>query len=301
MRDTLGFVAAKRKLPPPALCRGRSLDFTRVRIMGVVNVTPDSFSDGGNLFDAPAALEAIARMAEEGADIIDIGGESTRPGSKGVDAAEELRRIMPVIERLDLEKGPLISVDTQKPEVARTALAAGAHILNDVRGLADPQMRAAAAEFSAAAIAMHMKGDPRTMQESPVYEDVVREVVEYLEARALDAEKDGVGSVMLDPGIGFGKTWDHNLDILRDLGSLSALGRPIVIGVSRKTFIGAATGIERPSERLIGSKVAEAFAAAAGADVIRTHDVAAAREAIEMAEAFARGRVHRSSGEREDS
>ena len=300
MRDTLGFLFSKRTPPPPALCRGRALDFTRVRIMGVVNITPDSFSDGGNFFDATAALDTISRMTEEGADIIDIGGESTRPGSQGVDAAEELRRIMPVIERLGGERGPLLSVDTQKPEVARAALAAGAHILNDVGGLADPEMRAAAAEFSAAAIAMHMRGKPRTMQENPVYADVVREVAEYLEARALEAERDGIGSVMLDPGIGFGKTWDHNLDILRDLGALSALGRPIVIGVSRKTFIGVATGVERPAERLIGSKVAEAFAAAAGADVIRTHDVAAAREAIGMAEAFASGRVHRDNGERED-
>jgi len=263
--------------------------------MGVINVTPDSFSDGGRCLDPARALEAVARMAEEGADIVDLGGESTRPGAAAVDASEELRRVMPILERLDPGRGPLISIDTRKPEVARAALAAGAHIVNDVTGLTDPAMRAAVAGAGAAAVAMHMRGEPRTMQENPVYGDVAREVAAYLEARAREAEAAGVRSVLLDPGIGFGKTWDHNLEILRQMALFTDLGRPVVVGVSRKAFVGAATGVERPEERLVGSKVAEAFAVLGGADVIRTHDVRAAVEAARMAEAIARGRVERAS------
>lgn len=291
MREALTFLPGRRTPPAPAGCRGRVLDFTRARIMGVLNVTPDSFSDGGKFVDLHRALEAVARMAEEGADIIDIGGESTRPGSVPVDEAGELRRVMPVLERLDPSKGPFLSIDTRKPGVARAALDAGVHIVNDVGGLSDPGMREAAARTGAAAIAMHMRGEPRTMQENPVYEDVVREVCSFLEERARGAEAAGVRSVWVDPGIGFGKTWDHNLGILRRLPAFMALERPLVIGVSRKAFVGAITGVQRPEERVIGSKVAEAFAAMAGADVIRTHDVGAAREALQMAAALARGSV----------
>ncbi len=295
MREVLSFAPRRRLPPPPAECRGRRLDFARVRVMGVINVTPDSFSDGGRCLDPARALEAVARMAEEGADIVDLGGESTRPGAAAVDASEELRRVMPILERLDPGRGPLISIDTRKPEVARAALAAGAHIVNDVTGLTDPAMRAAVAGAGAAAVAMHMRGEPRTMQENPVYGDVAREVAAYLEARAREAEAAGVRSVLLDPGIGFGKTWDHNLEILRQMALFTDLGRPVVVGVSRKAFVGAATGVERPEERLVGSKVAEAFAVLGGADVIRTHDVRAAVEAARMAEAIARGRVERAS------
>jgi len=291
VREILSFLPARRTPPPAADCRGRLLDFTRVRIMGVLNVTPDSFSDGGKFFDLSHALEAVARMTEEGADIIDIGGESTRPGSAPVDESGELRRVMPVLERLDPSKGSLLSIDTRKPAVARTALDAGAHILNDVGGLADPHMREEAARAGAPAVAMHMRGEPRTMQENPIYEDVVREVAACLEERAGAAEAAGVRSVWIDPGIGFGKTFDHNLDILRGLPAFLALGRPLVVGVSRKAFVGAITGVKRAEERLAGSKVAEAFAALAGADVIRTHDVKAAVEALKMAAALARGRA----------
>ncbi len=291
MRKILTFAEGERAVPPPAICRGRRLDFTRVRVMGVINATPDSFSDGGRFIGPSAALDMIARMTEEGADIIDIGGESTRPASMGVDEAEELRRVMPIIERLDLDGGPIVSIDTCKAAVARVALDAGVHIVNDVRGLEDPEMRRAVAETDAAAILMHMKGEPRTMQAAPEYVDVVREVAAFLDDRAAAAADTGVRSILIDPGIGFGKTWDQNLEILRDLPALTGLGRPVVIGVSRKSFVGKATGIERAGERLIGSKVAEAFAVSGGVDVIRTHDVKEAFEGIRMAEAIARGTV----------
>ena len=289
--DGLRFAPVKWTPAPPVKCRGRELDFEQVRIMGVLNATPDSFSDGGEFFDFHAALEQIARMTEEGADVIDIGGESTRPGSRGVDEAEEIRRIIPILERMDMENGPLVSVDTSKTGVARAALEAGVHIVNDITGLRDPGMRSVLAESGAAAVAMHMKGDPRTMQVNPEYEDLMGELSHYLRESARLAEGDGIASVLIDPGIGFGKSWDHNLEILRRMGELRDLGYPLVVGVSRKSFIGAITGVEAAGERLIGSKVAEAFAVVGGADVIRTHDVGAAVEAARMGEAVRRGSV----------
>ena len=291
MREGLRFEPAKWAPAPAVKCRGRVLDFEQVRIMGVLNATPDSFSDGGEFFDLEAALEQIAQMAEEGADVIDIGGESTRPGSQGVDEAEEIRRVIPILERIDTDEGPLVSVDTSKAGVARAALDAGVHMINDVTGLRDPGMRAVIAEYGAAAIAMHMKGEPRTMQVNPEYEDLMGELSGYLRESARQAEQDGVSSVLVDPGVGFGKSWDHNLEILRRMGELRELGHPLVVGVSRKSFIGAITGVEAAGERLIGSKVAEAFAVVGGADMIRTHDVGAAVEAARMGEAFRRGSV----------
>lgn len=289
MREGLRFEPVKWAPAPVVKCRGRVLDFERVRVMGVLNATPDSFSDGGDFFDLEAALGQIAQMTEEGADVIDIGGESTRPGSQGVDEAEEIRRVIPILERMNLEEGPLVSVDTSKVEVARAALDAGVHMINDVTGLRDPGMRAVIAASGAAAIAMHMKGEPRTMQVNPEYGDLMGELSGYLRESARRAEEDGIASVLIDPGVGFGKSWDHNLEILRRMGELRELGRPLVVGVSRKGFIGAITGVEAAGERLIGSKVAEAFAVAGGADVIRTHDVAAAVEAVRMGEAVRRG------------
>lgn len=287
--DGLRFSPAKWTPAPPVKCRGRELDFEQARIMGVLNATPDSFSDGGKFFDTTVALEQIARMTEEGADVIDIGGESTRPGSRGVDEAEEIRRVIPILERMDMDEGPLVSVDTSKAGVARAALEAGVHIVNDVTGLRDPEMRAVIAESGAAAVAMHMKGEPRTMQDDPVYEDLMGELSAYLRESARRAEGDGIRSVLVDPGVGFGKSRDHNIEILRRMGELRDLGYPLVVGVSRKSFIGAITGVEAAGERLIGSKVAEAFAVIGGADVIRTHDVGAAVEAARMGEAVRRG------------
>ncbi len=289
--DGLRFAPAKWTPAPAVKCRGRELDFERVRIMGVLNATPDSFSDGGKFFDTAVALEQIAQMTEEGADVIDIGGESTRPGSSGVDEAEEIRRIIPILERMNMEEGPLVSVDTSKAGVARAALEAGVHIINDITGLRDPGMRAVIAESGAAAVAMHMRGEPRTMQDAPVYENLMGELTGYLRESARRAEEDGITSVLIDPGVGFGKSWDHNLEILREMSVLRILGHPLVVGVSRKSFIGAITGVEAAGERLIGSKVAEAFAVVGGADVIRTHDVGAAVEAVRMGEAVRRGNV----------
>ena len=240
----LRFAPAKWTPAPAVKCRGRELDFERVRIMGVLNATPDSFSDGGKFFDTAVALEQIAQMTEEGADVIDIGGESTRPGSSGVDEAEEIRRIIPILERMNMEEGPLVSVDTSKAGVAQAALEAGVHIINDITGLRDPGMRAVIAESGAAAVAMHMRGEPRTMQDAPVYEDLMGELTGYLRESARRAEEDGITSVLIDPGVGFGKSWDHNLEILREMSVLRNLGHPLVIGVSRKSFIGAITGVE---------------------------------------------------------
>ncbi len=289
--EGLRFSSAEWTPAPAVKCRGRVLGFEQVRIMGVLNATPDSFSDGGDFFDLDAALEQIARMTEEGADVIDIGGESTRPGSSGVDEEEEIRRILPILEHMDMDGGPLVSVDTSKAGVARAALEAGVHVINDVTGLRDPEMRAVIAESGAAAIAMHMKGEPRTMQANPEYKDLLGELSEYLRESARLAELDGVVSVLVDPGVGFGKSWDHNLEILREMGVLRDLGYPLVVGVSRKGFIGEITGVEAAGERIIGSKVAEAFAVIGGADMIRTHDVGAAVEAVRMGEAICRGSV----------
>ena len=291
MREGLRFAPAKWVPAPAVKCRGRELDFERVRIMGVLNATPDSFSDGGEFLDLGMALDQIARMTEEGADVIDVGGESTRPGSQGADEADEIRRIIPILERMNKDKGPLVSVDTSKVGVARAALDAGVHMINDVTGLRDPEMRAVIADSGAAAIAMHMKGEPRTMQDDPEYEDLMGELSGYLRESARRAERDGVASVLIDPGIGFGKSWNHNLEILRRMGVLRDLGYPLVVGASRKGFIGAITGVEAAGERLIGSKVAEAFAVIGGADMIRTHDVETAVEAVRMGEAIRRGSV----------
>jgi len=291
LKKILSFVPGEKVVPKEADCRGRRLDFTRTRVMGVINVTPDSFSDGGRFHELSAALEMYTRMSEAGADIIDIGGESTRPGSGEVDDTEELLRVMPILEQIDMTQGPLVSIDTRKPIVARAALEAGVHIVNDVSGFGNLEMIRVVAEVGAAAIVMHMKGEPRMMQEAPVYENVVREVAEFLEERASAAERGGVGSVWVDPGIGFGKSWDHNLEILRSFTLFNEMVRPLVIGVSRKTFIGQATGVQEAEARMMGSKLTEGFAVLGGADVIRTHDVPEATEVIRMAEVLARGTI----------
>ncbi|MBT3349721.1 MAG: dihydropteroate synthase, partial [Nitrospinaceae bacterium] len=215
----------------------------------------------------------------------------TRPGSGEVDDTEELLRVMPILEQIDMTQGPLVSIDTRKPIVARAALEAGVHIVNDVSGFGNLEMIRVVAEVGAAAIVMHMKGEPRMMQEAPVYENVVREVAEFLEERASAAERGGVGSVWVDPGIGFGKSWDHNLEILRSFTLFNEMVRPLVIGVSRKTFIGQATGVQEAEARMMGSKLTEGFAVLGGADVIRTHDVPEATEVIRMAEVLARGTI----------
>lgn len=259
-------------------CRDKTLWIAEgcTYVMGVLNVTPDSFSDGGRFFDPRNAIEHGLRMANEGAHILDIGGESTRPGAEPVSAAEEMRRVIPVVRALAGQTNCLISVDTMKAPVAGAALEAGAHIINDVSAMtADPDMPALAQECDAGIILMHMKGTPRTMQNNPWYDDVVAEISTYLEQRVRALCEMGVAPERLavDPGIGFGKTVEHNLALLAaGLPRLARLGRPMVVGVSRKSFIGKITGWD-VSERLPGSVVSAAYAVLRGANIIRAHDV----------------------------
>ncbi len=250
--------------------------------MGVLNVTPDSFSDGGQFLEPWAAVAHGRRLAEEGADMIDVGGESTRPGAEPVAEAEELRRVLPVIERLSEQIGVPLSIDTSKAAVAREAIARGASFLNDVTALSgDPGMAAVVADSGVDVCLMHMKGRPRTMQQDPRYEDVVSEVVSFLEQRLELATGSGIAEqrIWLDPGIGFGKSLEHNLELLRRLDEIVALGRPVLVGASRKRFIGALTG--RPEhQRLGGSLAAALIAMERGAAMLRVHDVGATRDAI---------------------
>ena len=253
------------------------------KLMGVVNVTPDSFSDGGLYLDPDAAIARGRELAERGAEILDVGGESTRPGAAEVGEAEELRRVVPVVE--GLARTAIISVDTSKLAVAEEALNAGASIVNDVTAMRnDPGIGELCAERDAGLVLMHMLGDPRTMQEDPVYDDVVVDVEAFLAERMEAAVAAGVDEerIWLDPGIGFGKTVEHNLELLRRLGELRELGRPLVIGTSRKSFIGKIDGSE-VGERLGGTVASSVLAAAEGADVLRVHDVAEVRQAIAVA------------------
>ena len=244
--------------------------------MGVLNVTPDSFSDGGLFEDPGAAIERGLELREQGADILDIGGESTRPGARPVSAAEEMDRVLPVIEGLS-GTDTILSIDTSKPEVADAAFRAGAHVVNDVTGLS-PEMLEVAAAHDAAGIAMHMQGEPRTMQRRPRYDDVVAEVGAYLQARVEAAAQMGVPCIV-DPGIGFGKTLQHNLSLLSSLDELARLGAPLLVGVSRKSFLGRITGGAAP-DRLEGTLAAHLHAVRLGADIVRAHDVAAHARAL---------------------
>jgi dihydropteroate synthase len=265
------------------------------RVMGVVNVTPDSFSDGGLFLDSERAVERGRELVAEGADLLDIGGESTRPGSAGVSAEEELGRVGPVLEGL-AGMGVPISIDTSKRAVAEVALEAGAGIVNDVTALrSDPELADLCGERDCEVVLMHMLGTPRTMQESPTYDDVVEDVKAFLTERIEFALGRGIAEerIWIDPGIGFGKTLEHNLALLHRLGELRALGRPICIGTSRKSFIGTLTDRE-VGERLGGTVASNVLALANGAEIFRVHDVRAVREALVVAEATLgrRGRAH---------
>ncbi|QIF01615.1 dihydropteroate synthase [Roseimicrobium sp. ORNL1] len=260
----------------------------RGMIMGVLNVTPDSFSDGGKYFDLQSAAAHALEMVAEGADILDIGGESTRPGADPVSAAEEIRRIVPAIEKLRAQTHALISVDTMKAEVARAAVAAGADIINDVTGFSDPDMVRAAAETGAGLILMHMQGTPRTMQANPVYTDVVREVREFFASRLANLAEAGVSpaSVALDPGFGFGKTQEHNLALLRALPELRVSDCVLAVGVSRKSMIARLLQDNDPNARYWPTVALTAWMRDAGADVIRVHDVKPNAQAMRMIEAI---------------
>jgi dihydropteroate synthase len=251
--------------------------------MGVLNVTPDSFSDGGRFFDPETAVRHGVRLAEEGAALIDVGGESTRPGAAPVGVEEELRRVIPVIERLHGATGAVISVDTSKPEVMRAAAAAGAGLINDVRALREPGALEAASSSGCAVCLMHMRGEPRTMQASPAYQDVVGEVRAFLEERTAACRMAGISAdrLVLDPGFGFGKTLEHNLTLLRHLRGLGSAGLPVMVGLSRKSMVGKLTG-RAEGERLVGSVVLAALAGLAGASIVRAHDVASTVEALQV-------------------
>jgi dihydropteroate synthase len=258
----------------------------RTFIMGVLNVTPDSFSDGGKFADPAAAIAHGRALIEAGADLIDVGGESTRPGAEGVSEEVERSRVLPVIEGL---KGLKVSIDTQKPGVAEAAIKAGAVLVNDISGLRDPGMLEVIARTGVSACVMHMRGTPKTMQDAPAYADVGAEVLELLEDSLRRAEAKGIprSRLWVDPGIGFGKTLEHNLELLKRLGDLRLLGCPVLVGVSRKKFLGSLTGRDVPNERVIGSAAAAAIVVAqGGVDVIRVHDVPATREALSVADAL---------------
>jgi len=268
-------------------CGSKLLSLVEPCVMGVVNVTPDSFSDGGRFSDTAGAVTHALRLMDEGAAIIDIGGESTRPGAPEVSIDEELRRVIPVIEQLRARVAAPISIDSRHAQVMRAALAAGADMVNDVQALQGPEALQVVADSDAGICLMHMQGDPRSMQQAPHYNDVVTEVRDFLAARVAACRAAGIDAarIAIDPGIGFGKTRAHNLEILSKLQAFTALGRPIVIGVSRKATIGALTG--RPvAERLAGSIALATLAAARGAAIIRAHDVAATVDAMKIVSAM---------------
>jgi dihydropteroate synthase len=260
---------------------------TRFTLMGVVNVTPDSFSDGGLFLEADAAIEHGLRLADEGAGVLDVGGESTRPGAAPVAAEEELERVLPVVEAL-AASGRRVSIDTTKHEVAEAALSAGATIVNDVSAFRfSPAMAGLVADARAECCLMHMLGEPRTMQLDPRYDDVVSEVKAFLEERLAFAVAEGVPEerVWLDPGIGFGKAVEHNLELLRRLGEIVAIGRPVVVGTSRKSFLGKLTGGRPEGQRLPGTIATNVLAFERGASIFRVHDVAPVADALTVAAA----------------
>ena len=270
-------------------CNGRELVLDRPRVMGIVNVTPDSFSDGGAHDTADAAFAHALRLLEEGADILDIGGESTRPGADEVPLEEELRRVVPLIERLSRETSAPISVDTSKPEVMRAAVGAGAGMLNDVYGLRRDGALDTAAALGMPVVLMHMLGEPRSMQQAPRYDDVVGEVHRFLAERIFAAEMAGIAKkrIVIDPGFGFGKDTTHNLALLAQLERFGDLGVPVLAGLSRKRTIGELTGRDIPRERVHGSVAAHLIAAQRGARVLRVHDVAATVDALKVWNAVA--------------
>jgi dihydropteroate synthase len=273
-------------------CRDARLPLgERTLVMGIVNVTPDSFSDGAVFADADDAVAHGTRLVDEGADLVDVGGESTRPGSDAIEADEELLRVVPVIEGLvKARPGTPLSVDTRKPEVASAALDAGASVVNDIAGGRNSALLETVSRTGAGVVLMHMLGEPKTMQDDPRYDDVVAEVHEFLRERIEAAVFAGIPEerICIDPGIGFGKTVDHNLALLRAVPALRMLGAAVMVGASRKGFIGTLTGVEDPAARLEGSLAVAVLAAAHGADLVRVHDVEATVRALKVADAVVR-------------
>ena len=274
---------------PQLDCAGRILRLDRPQVMGIVNVTPDSFSDGGAHDTADAAVAHALRLVEEGADVLDIGGESTRPGAAEVEVEEELRRVVPVIERLAAQVAVPISIDTSKPEVMRAAVQAGAGMINDVYGLRREGALDAAAALGVPVVLMHMQGEPRSMQAAPQYDDVVGEVHRFLAERIFAAEMAGIPKqrIVVDPGFGFGKDTAHNLQLLAQFERFVELGVPVLAGLSRKRSIGELTGRDVPADRVAGSVAAHLIAAQRGAAIVRVHDVAATVDALKVWNAVA--------------
>ncbi len=274
---------------PQLDCAGRILRLDRPRVMGIVNVTPDSFSDGGAHDTTDAAVAHALRLVEEGADVLDIGGESTRPGAAEVEVEEELRRVVPVIERLAAQVAVPISIDTSKPEVMRAAVQAGAGMINDVYGLRREGALDAAAALGVPVVLMHMQGEPRSMQAAPQYDDVVGEVHRFLAERIFAAEMAGIPKqrIVVDPGFGFGKDTAHNLQLLAQFERFVELGVPVLAGLSRKRSIGELTGRDVPADRVAGSVAAHLIAAQRGAAIVRVHDVAATVDALKVWNAVA--------------
>jgi dihydropteroate synthase len=271
---------------PTLDCNGRPLVLDRARICGIVNVTADSFSDGGRFLDPQQAVEHGVRLVEEGADLLDVGGESTRPGADDVAADEEIARIVPVIEALARRVAVPISVDTSKSEVMRAAIAAGAGLINDVYALRRDGALDAAAALGVPVCVMHMQGEPRTMQDAPHYDDVVADVHRFLAERLFACQMAGIDKkkILVDPGFGFGKTLEHNLALLRALDRFPELA-PVMVGLSRKSMIGTLTGRKDPADRAVGSAAAALIAVQRGAAIVRVHDVAVTRDALAVVEA----------------
>ncbi len=271
-------------------CAGHSLVLDRTRVMGILNLTPDSFSDGGRWLEKGAAVEQALAMQDAGADIIDVGGESTRPGAQAVTVQQELDRVLPVVEALAPQLSVPLSIDTSKPEVMREAVAAGAGMINDVYALRRDGALQAAADLGVPVCLMHMLGTPQVMQNDPVYDDVAGEVAAFLLERAALCESNGIAreNIILDPGFGFGKTLGQNITLFRAIADIAAMGYPLLVGVSRKSMLGQLTGRDT-GDRLVASVTAAVLAAQMGAAIVRVHDVAETRDALEVATALWRG------------
>lgn len=274
-------------------CGGRQLDISRPQVMGILNVTPDSFSDGGLFIEREKAVRQARQMVADGATIIDVGGESTRPGAADVGREQELERVIPIIEAIHSQLDVIVSVDTSKPEVMSAAVTAGAGLINDIRALREPGALLAARATGVPVCLMHMLGEPRSMQQNPHYDDVLREVKDFLAARVEACENAGIGAdkLILDPGFGFGKTTAHNLQLVKGLPGFAELGRPLLMGVSRKSSIGAI--LDKPVDgRLIGSVTLAVLCAQAGARILRVHDVAQTVEALKICHAVENPKIY---------
>jgi dihydropteroate synthase len=269
----------------PIVCKEYTLRFEKTLIMGILNVTPDSFSDGGLFDKVETAVAHGKKMVSDGADLIDIGGESTRPGAAPLSEKEELGRILPVLTQLLHEVSAPISIDSYKPHVADTCLKAGAHLINDVTGMTNPDMRKIVAKHQAPVVLMHMKGTPKTMQQNPTYQDLFGEITAFFREQIIKIRKEGIQQIIIDPGIGFGKALKHNLQVLKHLDIFKTLGCPICVGPSRKSFIGTITGLSA-NERLEGTLAAATIAILNGANIVRVHDVKECKRAVQVIDAI---------------